>query len=353
MFNPYVANLDVFQNEGFHVELRRVDDPDWPDISAAFCFLPTAYLKESLRYNKEYSFTGNKRAEEYSLFFYQGNTFAGFWPLSVHNIGTSEVLSSLGGDVLAPLFTRNVSNASKKKLSKLCLNYANLLCKSYNISNWFSFEQFSPEYSAGLSPWHIQCLLDGGRPDLRYALYVDLNLEMSKYKKNLRKSYRSLINSNLDLWQIEVFQSSSERIDIIWEDFIRLHFDAAGKVTRSRETWDRLKCNILEGKAFLIGLLNNSQELVGAGYFICSPNEIVYSVGAYRRSLFKKPLGHIVQWTLLKRMFNSDLSWYRLGVLDYLASAVQPTAKQISISKFKQGFATHTFPEYRIEHKVL
>ena len=74
MFNPFVANLHVFQNEGFHVELRKVDDPDWPDISAAFCFLPTAYLKESLQYNKEYALKGIKHAEDYSLFFYQGNS---------------------------------------------------------------------------------------------------------------------------------------------------------------------------------------------------------------------------------------------------------------------------------------
>ena len=183
-------------------------------------------------------------------------------------------------------------------------------------------------------------------------MYVDLSIGEEKYKSQVRKSYCSLMKSGQDLWSVELVSGDGEQNFKLWRDFQNLHMKSAGRETRSSKTWDLLYQSITEKHAVLICLLDASREVVGGGYFTFSQNEVVYSIGAYDRSLFNKPLGHVVQAKLIADMMRSSRVWYRLGTLFLENDVFLPTEKELAITTFKSGFATNVVSEYCFRHKV-
>ena len=139
----------------------------------------------------------------------------------------------------------------------------------------------------------------------------------------------------------------------IWQEFKKLHLQVSGRVTRSDETWSIQHQDIVHQKAFLVSLKNSAGDMVGGGLFNFSSMEGVYAVGAYDRSLFDKPLGHVVQYRAIEELKKRDVKWYKIGTRPYSSDAPTPTDKEISIGKFKQGFASHVFPHYCLTHKVV
>ena len=166
---------------------------------------------------------------------------------------------------------------------------------------------------------------------------------MEDIKASIRKSYKPLISSGLKQWAIELMD---ERNDVIWQEFRRLHLQVSGRVTRSDETWENQHRSIETGNEILIYLRNSDNRMVGGGLFNLTKDEGSYSVGVYDRSLFDKPLGHVVQFKAIEEMKNRGLRWYSIGKRFYRTDTPIPTQKEISISEFKHGFATHLFPKY-------
>ena len=79
-------------------------------------------------------------------------------------------------------------------------------------------------------------------------------------------------------------------------------------------------------------------------------DECAYGVGTYDRSLFEKPLGHVVQYCAIELMKARELRWYKIGQRPYPSEQPRATDKEFSIAEFKQGFATHLFPQYVLQY---
>ena len=92
--------------------------------------------------------------------------------------------------------------------------------------------------------------------------------------------------------------------------------------------------------------------MVGGGLFHVTRDECEYAVGAYDRSLFDKPLGHVVQYHAIEEMKRRNIRWYKLGPRFYPADVPHPTQKELSIADFKQGFASHIFARFDIRHQI-
>jgi FemAB family protein len=107
---------------------------------------------------------------------------------------------------------------------------------------------------------------------------------------------------------------------------------------------------ILNDKAILISIRDpESHKMVGAGFFQYSSSEGLYSVGAYDRSLFDKPLGHAIQQRAIEILKSKGIEWYHIGERHYHQSPHHPSAKEVAISEFKQGFASHIFCRHQFE----
>lgn len=92
--------------------------------------------------------------------------------------------------------------------------------------------------------------------------------------------------------------------------------------------------------------------MVGGGFFQVTRDEGVYAVAAYDRALFDKPLGHAVQYRAVEEMKNRGIRWYKIGARPYPGDQPPPSAKELRIAEFKQGFASHIFPCYRLTSSI-
>jgi len=337
--------LACLEKVGIMATFRLANPGLWDETLSRLDFIPVAYSQAELDYQLAYIQGGGIECQDISLILYHDNRPCGIWPLyfALRN-GQGE----FGGGqfMLPPLFVGGVADKSKKSLTKKCLDLVEAMCKDLHIGKWQSAESYIGD--VGLSDWHEQALQRGASVSLRHELFVDLAPDIANIKAKFRKRYKSLITEGMRVWKVDVLKDANPEL---WESFRMLHQKVAGRVTRSIETWDMQYQAIVSGHAFLVHLHNAEGELVGGGYFAVTRDQGVYNVGAYDRTLFAQPLGHVVQYRAIEEMKARGLRWYKIGLRSYPQDD-GVTEKDVTISEFKQGFATHLFPQFVLQHSV-
>ena len=183
-------------------------------------------------------------------------------------------------------------------------------------------------------------MLLGGRCFAREELYVDLNKTYDEIHKNIRKSYKSLINYGVRNWKIKFYR---EVDTILFEKLKDMHFVVAGRKTRSDESWDLQYVAINNGTAF-IAVIEDADKIIGWALFNLSRDECYYGVGVFDRTMFDKPISHFLQDSVIKYLQdNTDIKWYYLGHRFYKGDYYVPTEKELNIAYFKEAFATDKF----------
>lgn len=277
---------------------------------------------------------------------------AGLWPLTLGGPSGLQ-LTSQGGAVGEPLFTQGLSPRTAKRLASQCieviLNLAGTLGKPVTCSE----TALPGQASLGLSEWYQQWLTLGSEVQVRHDLYVHLEPSMADIRTGFRKSYKPLISVGLRSWEVHVLDSA-EGMEANWPAFVELHREVAGRVTRPAETWELQRRMILAGEALLIHLVDPADgRMVGGGFFQMTRDEALYSVAAYDRTLFDKPLGHVVQARAIECFKALGQRWYRLGERSFPGDRPAPTDKELAIAAFKQGFASHLVPRFLIQPPAL
>jgi len=336
-------------SSGLSVKSRVDAKTLWEETFNRLPYKPFAYSNTSLDYQLAYQEGHGGSWQDLSSVIYWDNRPVALWPLSISIKENAAKITSQGLPVMAPVFVAECPIVSRKRIIKVCLELADTVATAHKISEWESGESFSN--SIGMSEWHVQSMTRDSLCHLVHELYLDLGLDIAEIKRNFRKSYKSLIVSGSKLWTVGVLDGRND--ESIWEEFQNLHCTVSGRVTRSDETWMMQYQDIVCGRAFLVWLRNSAGEMVGGGLFNFTDDEGVYAVAAYDRTLFDKPLGHVVQYRAIEELKKRNINWYRIGVRPYASDNPKPTDKEISIGEFKQGFSSHCFPHYRITHKVV
>lgn len=177
--------------------------------------------------------------------------------------------------------------------------------------------------------------------DMWLCSIVDLRASENTILRNIRKSYRSLIN-----WgerEIKIVQIDDKNPDaLLFEKFRQFHIEVAGKETRTKQSWDLQFEMIKSGKAFLnLGFLqNNSEEqLVSGTLVLLGRDEAYYGVAVNDRKIMSlnKPLGHSTIYRSILLAKSLGLKKFNLGPIYF--SGMNEKEKHIGV--FKKGFSSH------------
>jgi len=332
---------------GIQWDFRHDRRAVWNDTLSKAGYIPVAYSASSIDYQFAYQHGNSGKWWDISLILYFDNRPCALWPLSYSIKNDTSSISAHGLPILPPLFVQECPVKSRKTVTKACLGFLEEFCLTDGIKKMESAESYNE--TIGLSIWHEESMRCGASSALKYELFVDLTPDIAAIKSRFRKSYKALINSGARLWSVELMEDQNQAI---WDEFRMLHLKVSGRETRSAETWMLQHEAISNREAFLIYLCDDYGKMVGGGFFSITCNEGVYGVGVYDRSLFDKPLGHVVQFRAIEEMKNRGLRWYKIGLRPYSAEFPVPTKKELSIGMFKQGFASHLFPQHRLTHKI-
>lgn len=338
--------LSLFRENNISFDLRDDNPSLWDKIYNSLDYQPVEYSSSMIDLHILNMKTSYQDAKDLSMIIYSGGRPIAIWVLSSHIDKNLFNLTSTYDSIFRPIFLNNSSLKEQKKFSSAAVKSILELQNTSNINNIkFQENLHNGDASIRLDAWHKELLNSGMNVNLKHDLYIDLSESLEEIRSYYRKSYKPFINKGLSEWRYEVLTSKTINIDD-WHNFKDLHKREAGKITRDLATWELQYKKILTNNAFLVKLENDAGVLIGCAYFQYSRDECIYSVAAYNRSMFDKPLGHVIQQVAIEHMKKLNLSWYYLGKKLFPKDRV--TDKELNISKFKEGFASKLVPRFEL-----
>lgn len=314
----------------------------WDATLDRAAYVPVDYLRSMLGYQLAYLRSNGEDWQDQSVLLCNGGKVMGLWPLSIRRADSK--LTSSGAPIFDPLFASDVTSKMVKTTIAAAHRFAEIWTSEARATSYRGQEHFTGVL--GESVWLQSAMAQGASLSVSHDFYLDLSIGLEGIRSQMRKSYKPLISSGEKHWAVAVDALGDRGL---WREFQALHAAAAGRQTRSNESWERQRQAVASGQGFLVFLQSNAGAMVGAGLFQHSRDEGLYSVGAYDRSLFDKPLGHVVQYRAIQVLMERGVRWYRIGAAAYQADVPAPSQKELSISYFKQGFSSHTMPRFMFE----
>jgi FemAB family protein len=327
-----------------NARLRADDRQGWAAVWASLAARPVAASAGMIDYQHAYlAGAANWSLADASLVLTSDGRPCGLWPLTLGGASVP-TLTTQGEPIAPPLFADGLSPRTIKRLVADGLDFLVSATRTLGQETILCREPPRPDAAdEGVSEFYQQAWRRGAQVSrLRHDMYVDLRPELDRIRATWRKSYRPLVSAGQRLWSVHVMDAASSDREA-WDEFVALHRKVAGRVTRPIDTWERQWEMVTGGEALLIFLTDAEAEMVGAGFFQYTNAEALYSVAAYDRALFDKPLGHVVQARAIEEFKQRGLSWYKLGELKTVGDPDQPNAKELSIAAFKHGFASRVF----------
>ena len=307
----------------------------WNEVLSASSDVSVFHVKSTIEYYAAYYGGSN-----ISFVLYENNCPVAIFPLFAYKENNKWTITGNGVGVIGPLFIKNTPKRLRKRLEKQIVEIIYFIISKLKIKKIKFFEP-----TAILSNWYLLWLEQANKDFLTYQLAIDLRQTVEDIRLGFRKSYKPLVNKALKEWQIEVCDNEN---DHIFEEFRLLHMEVAGKQTRSKESWSIHKEQIKNKEAFLV-TVRDKKVLIGAGFFNYTKDMGMYSVGAYKRELFDRPIGHAVQMMAIEKLKDLGCTTYNLGQKATILDSSTSTDKEMSISHFKEGFAGYVYAQPHLE----
>jgi len=324
-----------------------VETPEgWLAVWQELVYQPVAASRSMIEYQKAYLEGAGQQVFDLSLVLRSDGRPVGLLPLSLNRTDSWQ-LTTMGAPISAPMFVKDLSPRTEKRLCTGTLSVLKRLASDVGQQTLLIEQAPWPSELRACTEWHQQLMSVGANIQPRHDLFADLSPDLASIRSTFRKSYRPLINVALKTWQAAVMDADNADPNT-WAEFKQLHKDVAGRSTRADSTWVHQLGMVQARNAFLVTLRDPSnQRLVGAGLFQFTADEGLYAVGAYDRALFDKPLGHAVQQRAIETLKALGVRWYQVGERHYSQSPHAPSAKEVAIGEFKQGFSSHLFCRYQ------
>ncbi len=173
-----------------------------------------------------------------------------------------------------------------------------------------------------------------GVPHSKLEAIVDLTKTEDDLHRDLRKSYKSLINQGRREINFDSINAQNPDRDK-FNQFQSFHKQVAGRITRPQQSWDIQFDMIKAGQAELIMGSMSPHGLVSSALFNDVGAVTQYSVAVYNRDLFDYPLAHANLYEGMLRAKKRGQKTFYLGQIPAFGTVSE---KEFNIGKFKKGF---------------
>jgi len=314
----------------------------WRKVLVCAPSVPPGYEPIHLDYYNRYFSEQSPSFTDLSVVVWLEGRPVAVWALQLTGLPDGRwTIGTNGGAVLAPCLITDVSGKNQKRIRRECMRFLADTCEKHDIATWTTSDVCKAD---GMTPWQQLANQLAISNSVDTEMYVDLKDSLDAIRSQFRKRAKSNLSIALKKWNCESIQGIDSPA---FEGFFRLHVEVSGRQTRSRETWDLQRRAILEKKAYLVVLRSPDSQMVGGGLFITSETDAYYGVAVNRRELFDQPIGHLVLWEAIRFAKESGKRWFDLGTRLYRNLDPHCTPKELSISDFKEAFATRLFPKIR------
>ena len=185
------------------------------------------------------------------------------------------------------------------------------------------------------------CLDRGGQPRLRMRAEADLDLGEDALRRDVRESYRSLINWGRRSLRL-VYLNADNPDRGLMDDLADFHARTAGRVVHGEAVWMTLFARIAAGGGEMSLGYSEDGELVSATMVIDEADTAFYFLAVYDREHFDKPMGH---WPLFDSMVRAKARGRRHFDLGEFFQQGAVDSKEHNIGFFKKGFTSRQVTE--------
>jgi DNA-binding sugar fermentation-stimulating protein len=172
---------------------------------------------------------------------------------------------------------------------------------------------------------------------------IDLTFSETVLLNNMRKGHKSDIKRAIkdeDI-QVECVNKSSNKIDVLFSEYKKMHIIDVGRQTRTDASWGCMLNWIYSGYGILILARSKSkQEYISGAFVLIYKHSAYYGSYATIDSISHNAIvGHLIQWNIIKYLKEMGIKKYETGWNYYKSSpdAVHDE-KLLRISRFKAGF---------------
>jgi len=183
----------------------------------------------------------------------------------------------------------------------------------------------------------LACLNQAAQPNAQINAIVDLTRDSADIRKDLRSSYRSLVNWGSRVLDMQ-YVNAANTDAALFEQYSAFHTRFAGGTAREKRYWDVFWSEIVNGTAELsLGFMEDG-SLVSGTIVTDGMTTSYYTSGVYDREKFDKPLGHFPVFDSMMRAKERGMSTFDLGQIHAKGSEVSEKEHQIGF--FKKGFTS-------------
>ena len=315
-------------------------DSFWEDFNEISLYCENShavYSRDYYSYQKEYCISNKTFVYDQSFIIKNNNNVecAGLFFLT-KNLDSKNLEINFGNNLPGILLIKEDVNSNsirilKEKISNLLENSDKIiftvpisykLNKAYeNIFNNFKFTQ-----------------------NINWTKSICADKRKELLWKNIRKSYKSPINKGLKKQSfhiIDAFNLDREKFKTIKE----LHFDIAGRKTRSDKTWDLQYAAIKNDRGFaFLSYDEETKVLNSAVYFFKSINHAYYTTGLYTEYAKRNLYGYSIIWKVILYCIDRKISLCELDENVKFNGINKIEKKLIDISFLKSGFGGDLSP---------
>ena len=182
------------------------------------------------------------------------------------------------------------------------------------------------------------CLARSAEYWLRIDALIDLSLSEATLYRDVRKSFKSLINWGRQHMTMEHVNGEHPHRDR-FDAYRRLHASVAD-TSRSDASWDEQFSTLCAGGGeLLLGYLDG--DLVAGALIVDGEQRAVYASGAYDRSRFEQPISH---WPVYSAILRSRARGVSICDLGEIPAHGRASEKYCRVGHFKKGFTSRLVP---------
>ena len=287
------------------------------------------------------------------------NHIIGLVPLALYNDKIKSF--SFGGNPCSnALIQKKIDSSRRRKILLFIKDSIEKIAKKKNVKKYivdshpiiYHGESNIPEISCKnqfeLNFWF-------GKIILHNTMIIECSKSLAELENNLSKYRKRDIKRSLKKLKIKAFnyKCSKSLLDKTFENYQQCHFRKA-KSTRPEKSWQLMKKRIYDNQATLfVSYLNKSTEI---SYLYCGHyKKFAWGWSQVNDIKYEKEFRprHSLEWYAINYYKKNKFLFYDIGERYNLGQNFIPTAKQLSISDFKEKYGAALFPKpvYEFEFK--
>ena len=286
------------------------------------------YMQSAIRNFIEMSTSRELLQADESVIVVQNNEPVGAVFLPIEEKEGVRSVSFSGRHTMAPLYT---SDFARKEL----MNYVDEVSRSHKVDKMMFV--IDPLLNQTFS---YNFLLAHDYLDDSFLTYlIDLTLPGDPLK-HCRRGHSSDIKTVLKDADYERFTVDKAHPNYdLHEEYRELHRIDAGRVTRSKASFDSQYKKLTDGNAILCGVRYKGKAIAYA-YYEMYDDKAVYASAAADPEMSDRPLYHILMWSAMEYFQANGVKWIDAGQPSNpsLQFGYLPDEKMKNIARFKRGF---------------